>query len=439
MNIKRSISHRLTAGSLLALASIVSVPQALAFYNGTTITNDEKAPSWSAFLGNDCSAIQLTPHVAISTDQCIYSYASYALYYPKESAFLSGWSPQFYTGPERYNGVLGEVGLAIMDTSFPAYVPADILSYKEERRLLVNGNDDLTAGAMFLLASGTPPDSNDGRRHVTTTQRYENPSAGQNARPLIYRSVSRYHQLEPERFQFGDENPLFTPDVLDNLYVQRNLNDAQVNAEVLLSAGIESDRRNGIISPVTGQDLGGGVFYKRENGGLALVGLIASPTLHTRLSHYWPWVYGRILSSGLKAEAIAFSQRVLGTGDWGSNDRHGQVGDIYVYDNPYNHEVEFFRLTRLGSDQRYWYFPTDKRDNYFWTYLGTSLPTIEEAVGPDAQTTSGQHSVAASASAGAFPELGKSGLQPELNRPATGANSIGAIAAPNPLLQLLPR
>lgn len=425
MSIKRSIPYRLTASTLLALASLVSVPQAQAFLNGTIVTNNDDAPSWSVFMGSDCSAIQLTPHVAVSTRLCILDNSDLPLFYPKSLSFLGGWTLAIYEGVDSYRNVLGEVGLAILDPSLPATEAADILSYKEERQLLVDGNDDLTVGAKQVLVSGTPNDSSNDRR-VTITQWYAGKGSEKNARPLIYRSVGRYHQLEPSRFDFYSPNPVFTPELLDNLYVQRNLNDRQVNAILLLTVGVEDDPSNDIVSPITDQDRGGGVFYKRADGRLALTGLISTSHVLTRLSHYWPWAYQQILRSGLKDEAIAFSQKVLGTGNWGSNDRQGQLGDIYVYDNPYNNEIEFFRLIRLGSEQRYWYFPTDKRDNYFWKYMGTSLPTIEEAVGPEMSNTPEQRSersVVATASASAFPELDKLPTPPELIKPVTTTNA----------------
>ncbi|MDX2321011.1 MAG: M66 family metalloprotease [Moritella sp.] len=54
---------------------------------------------------------------------------------------------------------------------------------------------------------------------------------------------------------------------------------------------------------------------------------------------------------------------------WGDYDRIGTVGDMYVYDNPYNGDKELFKLSGLGSDGRYWYFPTNKSNNRFWTYI----------------------------------------------------------------------
>ncbi|NEO37871.1 MAG: hypothetical protein F6J90_16665 [Moorea sp. SIOASIH] len=55
---------------------------------------------------------------------------------------------------------------------------------------------------------------------------------------------------------------------------------------------------------------------------------------------------------------------------WGENDRKGKIGQIFKYDNPYNGDTEYFKLVNLGSDERYWYFPTDKTNNGYWEYLG---------------------------------------------------------------------
>jgi len=54
---------------------------------------------------------------------------------------------------------------------------------------------------------------------------------------------------------------------------------------------------------------------------------------------------------------------------WGENDRLGTIGELFVYDNPYSGKIDYFRLKALGSDGRYWYFPTDETDNQYWEYL----------------------------------------------------------------------
>ena len=50
----------------------------------------------------------------------------------------------------------------------------------------------------------------------------------------------------------------------------------------------------------------------------------------------------------------------------GSNPK-GTPGSIYVYNNPYTRDTEYFQLNTTS----YWYFPTDKSSTATWTYLGT--------------------------------------------------------------------
>ncbi|MCH9407600.1 S6 family peptidase [Pantoea agglomerans] len=45
----------------------------------------------------------------------------------------------------------------------------------------------------------------------------------------------------------------------------------------------------------------------------------------------------------------------------------GTPGSVYVYDNPYTEDTEYFQLNTAS----YWYFPTDKSSTSTWTYLGT--------------------------------------------------------------------
>lgn len=51
----------------------------------------------------------------------------------------------------------------------------------------------------------------------------------------------------------------------------------------------------------------------------------------------------------------------------GSNPE-GTQGNIYVYNNPYTKDTEYFQLNTTS----YWYFPTDKSSTSTWTYLGTN-------------------------------------------------------------------
>lgn len=54
---------------------------------------------------------------------------------------------------------------------------------------------------------------------------------------------------------------------------------------------------------------------------------------------------------------------------WGDNGRFGNIGDLFLFDNASSGDKELFMLTGLGDDQRYWYFPSNKGNNKFWTYI----------------------------------------------------------------------
>ncbi|TCW81341.1 hypothetical protein C5O80_24695 [Burkholderia sp. SRS-46] len=57
---------------------------------------------------------------------------------------------------------------------------------------------------------------------------------------------------------------------------------------------------------------------------------------------------------------------------WGENDRLGVIGDTYTY--TLNAGItRYFRLSALGGDKRYWYFPTTPTNNTYWQYLGTNI------------------------------------------------------------------
>ncbi|PZL85298.1 hypothetical protein CKF42_17660 [Pantoea sp. ARC270] len=50
-----------------------------------------------------------------------------------------------------------------------------------------------------------------------------------------------------------------------------------------------------------------------------------------------------------------------------SSNPKGTPGTIYVYNNPYTKDTEYFQL----NTSSYWYFPTNKSSTSTWTYLGT--------------------------------------------------------------------
>jgi hypothetical protein len=58
--------------------------------------------------------------------------------------------------------------------------------------------------------------------------------------------------------------------------------------------------------------------------------------------------------------------KFMGPHKWDGNSKKGVVGDIYRYDNPYTQDTEYFKLLK----STYWYFPTNKKSNYYWKFMG---------------------------------------------------------------------
>ncbi len=114
------------------------------------------------------------------------------------------------------------------------------------------------------------------------------------------------------------------------------------------------------MSPIDAGDRGGAILATRQVGEW-LVSTVSGTVVHPRLSAYWPWVYRTLMARGMRDDAVQLARQVLGTGRWGDNDHRGTLGDIHVYENPYNGDVEFFRLAAFDGEGRYWYFSPARR------------------------------------------------------------------------------
>lgn len=180
---------------------------------------------------------------------------------------------------------------------------------------------------------------------------------------------------EQEEAAFADKNPLTifgyfgSPhnDIFGyaNKYLKINADDN--SADILPLSDCPEGPHNGFYFctitpdntydyPVRAGDSGGPVTYK-DGENYYVLGVVATRNYYPRLGARRGW----------------FSSIINKPKNWGENDRKGTIGEIYQYDNPYSGDREYFRLQRLGGDGRYWYFSTDKTNNYFWVYLGDSL------------------------------------------------------------------
>ena len=123
-----------------------------------------------------------------------------------------------------------------------------------------------------------------------------------------------------------------------------------------------------IFDSITAGDSGGEIVYE-SYGKTNVIGVISGNANHLRLKSNWKWIIDKV-SELSKDDVFHIAKQVIGN-RWGLHDRKGNIGDIFIYNNPHNEDIEYFRLKPLGSDNRYWYFPTDKQDNQYWEYLGT--------------------------------------------------------------------
>ncbi|WP_262348995.1 S6 family peptidase [Enterobacter asburiae] len=69
-------------------------------------------------------------------------------------------------------------------------------------------------------------------------------------------------------------------------------------------------------------------------------------------------VASTVMLTGYSPDDIALNR-------WSST-RKGNPGDLYLYNNPYNHKTEYFRL----KTESYGYFPTSQTSNSSWEYMG---------------------------------------------------------------------
>jgi hypothetical protein len=151
--------------------------------------------------------------------------------------------------------------------------------------------------------------------------------------------------------------------------------------------------------------IGGALFLRRSlswaAGPFAIV--VDGRKGAARVSHYWPWVHDTLMAQGAREDALYLGAHVLdpwrnqyrssperGMGDdgpdgrlsrerpdqlgWGAFDRRGLIGRVYVNDNRDSGEVEFLHLAQAGADGRYGPFPTGRKSNESWDFIGTHLP-----------------------------------------------------------------
>ncbi len=376
-NARRSLLF-LACSAALGLAS-----PTYALYSGTTLTGSQ-VPDWA--VGNySCSGTLITPRVMVTAGHCTSNYPNYGFYWRKNGQLYYGKTATY---PTIY-GPLGDVGIVMTDTAFGAASgvrPATVASYQEEQQFLRNGDDALTTGTPLVVygrdsASGNFATASRNSDAFTGTPLSNGYLEG---RKMFYRTVSKYRLTEPARLKGLMEHSyanIFNANLAALMYTDANgLHFTDTDADdtlVLTAPPLNTKPASG--SPIFSGDSGGGIFLRRPDGDLRLISNVSGFAAHPRLSNYWPWIVKTLIEKGLREDAMILSRQVLGTPEWGTNRRTGQVGQIFVYDNPYSRKIEYFRLVGLTAIGQYEYFPINQSDNEFWEYLGTTLPNIEQA------------------------------------------------------------
>lgn len=359
----------------------------LSWLIGTTADASSLSP-W--LLGNaHCSATLITPRVALTSQRCVEGWPHHSFHHRPTHQWQTGVAVPY----PRRRGPLGDLALVLFDTPFgdgmPTTVP--IPSYHFEQRLLsdptpMSGEGSATTLAIF----GRDPDpgslGGSARRRTTYVADTD--------MPLTYRSFAGIRAWSTSDalygfffFKYGYFWQSAPAGVYELLYETPTrqgglaFDDSDTDDLIVGFTAHTAGWGRYAVSPVDADDRGGAILAYR-NGGERLVGIVSGTVVHPRLSAYWPWVYKTLMARGMRDEALQLARKVLGTGRWGDNDCRGRIGDLHVYENPYNGEVAFFRLAALDGDGRYWYFPTGRTDNDHWEYLGTDLPDKLQATMP---------------------------------------------------------
>ena len=109
------------------------------------------------------------------------------------------------------------------------------------------------------------------------------------------------------------------------------------------------------------EDNGGAITFKKNNE-YYILGVISASNYYLRLG-----------SSNTRKWLNQFYVELNHWVDFNS-DKKAKIGDLYVYNNPYDYSTEYFGLIRLNESKAYGYFPTDRKHNPYWVYLGNTTP-----------------------------------------------------------------
>lgn len=380
---------RVAAGCALALSALGLSSAAHAAYNGKLLTGD-KVPVWA--VGNfSCQGTLILPRVVISAEHCPVDDGRTGYFRRHDQHFVAGVSVGM---PVRY-GPLGDVRVTLLDQPL-AETAANVPSYMRERRALSWG----ASLSIYARNHATYDGFRNSALKVTSFRDLDGWDAV--GHPLVYRHVQGIRRKQLPNIT-SDGSPIFNANLRELMFgSNRPMTDQDVNEAVIVLVP-DASAGSTIRPPIFAGDSGSGLFVQSLLGQEWFVGVASGHQAHSRVSQHWPWVYDMLLKHGARAEALALAKRVLNPWErsalrqrarmgelaaalapdrmkFDEFDRKGQVGSIFPYENIGSGTVEFYRLVQLDAQGRYRDLPSDSRDGAGWEYLGTKLPTREEAV-----------------------------------------------------------
>lgn len=399
-----------TVATVAAVAAVAAVATVATVATVTWLTAPAHADYHKPLLVNaqvtywqaddrECAGTLITPRVIMTAGRCLRRKR------PEEKFYIRAGGVLASAKAERYSlriGPLGDIGLVLLDQPYPGAADADtaqIPSYRQEYRMLVDGNAEMTTGARLVVYANDRtlalPGSASLRLPYYVSRAHPTEDGFTPVRHLFYRSLASYRRHEPHRLAVtaqGRRNAILSRAVMRRA---RNLglSDVDLDDALLLMAGLDSDRANRIAAPVGEGDLGGGIFHLDGNHREWLVGTTLGAAANVRHSLYWPWVFDVLMRNGMRHDAVALARKVLGTGEWGMLGVRGvrgvrggggaraaasgsELGDIYVDERADTGKVGFFRRlsNAVGGE-----LPAHGSDNPHWEYLGTRLPDAQQA------------------------------------------------------------